>query len=97
VSASFHRLNFKEKRMADEIPAAPATPVARPTAARKVQKKPYLVVSARETAELENTVSKLILQGYRPHGSLLIQVERDEAYYYQALVLNAVMKDPVKA
>ena len=81
--------------MADDAPAAnkPAlTPAARPAAPKKLQKKPFLVVSERETAALENTVSKLILQGYHPHGSMVIQVERDEAYYYQTMVLASALK-----
>jgi hypothetical protein len=78
--------------MADETPVSAPVITARPNAARKIQKKPYLIVNARETADLENTVSKLILQGYRPHGSMIIQVERDEAYYYQPLVLSAALK-----
>lgn len=87
--------------MADEKPAdektadekAALTPAIRPsTMPRKIQKKPFLVVSERETAALENTVSKLIMQGYHPHGSMVIQIERDEAYFYQTMVLASALK-----
>jgi hypothetical protein len=50
------------------------------------------VVGARQVADLENMVSKLLLQGYRPQGSLQIVIEGDDPYYYQPVVLSAVMK-----
>ncbi|GEM_PF-5082573 len=76
--------------------SAPGQPVAASTnaanAAKKTAKKPYLILFSSETSALENEVSKLILQGYRPHGSLQLQVERDELYFYQPMIHHSVLK-----
>jgi hypothetical protein len=61
--------------------------VVLPGANRSAVKKPYLVVCEPEIARLENSVALLMKQGYRPHGSMVIQLERDEHYYYQPMIL----------
>lgn len=60
--------------------------------AKKANKKPYLIACESDPGTLENTVCKLIVQGYRPHGSLSIQTERNEEYYYQPMLHHSLMK-----
>ena len=78
--------------MAEENAEKPASAQRPAGAAKKVQKKPYLIVGARLVSDLENMVCKLVLQGYRPQGSLQVVFEGEDPYYYQAVVLSVVMK-----
>ncbi len=55
----------------------------------EAQKKPFVVICEPEIAGLENKVSDLIRQGYIPSGSMVIELEHNEHYYYQPMVLRA--------
>ncbi|GEM_PF-3410398 len=52
--------------------------------------KPYIVICEQDLSRLENRVNELIMKGYKPHGSLVIQVEHNEQYHYQAMLLRKV-------
>ncbi|MEM7016450.1 MAG: DUF1737 domain-containing protein [Pseudomonadota bacterium] len=55
------------------------------------EQKPYIVLCEPELSALEDAVSELIAQGYRPHGDMTIQPEREELYFYQPMVLKAII------
>jgi len=74
--------------MAEETPQP--TPAAGQT--KKSTKKPYLIACESDAGTLENTVSKMIMQGYRPHGSLSIYSERNEVYYYQPMIHQSLLR-----
>ncbi|MEY3219485.1 MAG: hypothetical protein RIT27_842 [Pseudomonadota bacterium] len=58
------------------------------------QAKAYIVVCESQLATLETRVMELILKGYRPHGSLSIQEEHSEIYFYQPMLHKNVMMPP---
>jgi len=58
------------------------------------QTKAYIVVCESQLATLESRVMELILKGYRPHGSLSIQEEHSEIYFYQPMLHKNVMTPP---
>ncbi|MDM8546332.1 DUF1737 domain-containing protein [Candidatus Venteria ishoeyi] len=53
----------------------------------KPTQKPYIVICEPDLAKLENRVSSMILKGYKPQGSMSIQLEHNEEYYYQPMLL----------
>lgn len=61
------------------------------------QAKAYIVVCESQLATLESRVMELILKGYRPHGSLSIQEEHSEIYFYQPMLHKNVMIPPASS
>lgn len=55
------------------------------------QAKAYIVVCESQLATLETRVMELILKGYRPHGSMSVQEEHTEIYYYQPMLHKNVL------
>lgn len=51
--------------------------------------KPYIILCESEISRLEDSVTRLMVQGYRPHGSINIQEERGDLYFYQPMLLTA--------
>ena len=49
--------------------------------------RPYIVICEPDLSKLENSVGELMRKGYRPHGSMVIQIEHNEEYYYQPMLL----------
>lgn len=55
--------------------------------AAKKRIKPYVVLCESDLSRLEEQVGRLIVKGYRPHGSLVIQEEHGDWYFYQPMLI----------
>jgi hypothetical protein len=61
------------------------------------QAKAYIVVCESQLAILENRVMELILKGYRPHGSMTLNEEHNEIYYYQPMIHKNLLIPPTSS